>query len=302
MLGGPTPGAMRCRVEPPSVASVEPREKGVSGLAGVRRHRGPARSANARQPPCTAQRSAVELRQAQPSRDRPSSASNRPRRACRTVEPVEAVEPVEPSSAEPSSAGPSSAGCRAVKPPSAGPSSRRQWSSSYKPAGYKPAGGLDPRRTLSRAARNRESAHSLRTAHAPALADAGSSVALGATQPCPSRTAHIQTPECVNAKGQSYVSQAIGGRYYYYPRKRLELLGLQGTLAGGRRLTHVLTHVFIATCLSRPSIALARARRAVRHNVDIVGGMSLPVPPNAWICLVLFVRNRDFSMGYGNSK
>ena len=60
-------------------------------------------------------------------------------------------------------------------------------------------------------------AHSLRTAHRlpSRTRDRAShkhSVALGATQPCPSRTAHIQTPECVNAK-ESYVSQAIGGRY-----------------------------------------------------------------------------------------
>ena len=89
----------------------------------------------------------------------------------------------------------------------------------------------------------------------------------------------------LGAKEQSYVSQAIGGKYITIRAKARNCWECKQRWRGVCRFSHVLARVLIATFLSRPSIALACARRAVRHIVDIVGGMSLSVPPRlafAW--------------------
>jgi len=77
----------------------------------------------------------------------------------------------------------------------------------------------------------------------------------------------------------------------YRPRKAPELLYLQVTHADASNIVYVLAKVFIATGLSRPSIAHTPARRAICHIVDIVGGMSLSVPPKSKpFCLDLLGR------------
>ncbi len=133
---------------------------------------------------------------------RPSGAERRAaveRRAieCRAVEPRpcgrSAVEPVEPS--KPSSIKPVAR--RAVEPSSVEPSKPSSvvvFIQSPLDTSPLAASILDGH---CRAARNRDASPQPSHGPPPALADAGSSVAqhsvaLGATQPCPSRTAHIQ--------------------------------------------------------------------------------------------------------------
>ncbi len=52
-------------------------------------------------------------------------------------------------------------------------------------------------------------------------------------------------------------------------------------------LVYVLAKVFIATRLYNSSLAYTPARRAIGHIVDIVGGISLPVPRNASLSAAL---------------
>jgi hypothetical protein len=65
----------------------------------------------------------------------------------------------------------------------------------------------------------------------------------------------------------------------YRPRKALELLPLYVIQASATNIDYVLANVFIATRLYSSANARAPARRAICHIVDIVGGMSLSVPP-----------------------
>jgi|SRR5271165_2010912 len=65
----------------------------------------------------------------------------------------------------------------------------------------------------------------------------------------------------------------------YRPRKAPELLYVQVTHAGVNNIVYVFVEVFIAARLYSSRNAHAPARRAICRIVDIVGGMSLSVPP-----------------------
>jgi len=90
-------------------------------------------------------------------------------------------------------------------------------------------------------------------------------------------------------------SEAEGRRWgLYRPRRAQELLCLEVTQAGSINIIYVLATVFIATCPYISRLAHAPARRAICRIVDKVGGMSLSVPPGAWIALDSLVRNEPF--------